>query len=163
MREGVHRLCNVDEDAAASFTNRLAYDNDGEIVDQSDARISASVAIRPPFTQYSAAGLLFRASVARPDYYALVVTPGGTISLYRRTTETLRVLWSAEVPGVEDGRIVELAVQGEGMAIKLFVEGELVHEFEDEDLLAGDPGIFAYSRGCFDFDEVAVFHPSTGQ
>ncbi len=163
VRDGVYNLCNVEQDPAASFTNRLAYDIDGKAIDQSDARISARIAIKPPFTQWSAAGLLFRASVSRPDYYALVVTPGGTVSLYRRTPETLKVSWSAELPGVEDSKIVELAMVGAGAAISVYVGGELIHEFEDQDLLTGDPGIFAYSRGCFDFDEVAVFHPVTGQ
>lgn len=162
-QDGVHSLCNVDEDDNPSFTNRLAYDHDGEAVDQGDARISARVAIRPPFTQYSAAGLLFRAAVDRPDYYALVVTPGGTISVYRRTSEALRVVWSAQVPGVTDGEMVELAVEGLGATISFFVGAERVYELEDQDLGEGDPGIFGYSLGCFDFDEVAVFHPTSSQ
>ena len=158
---GVHRICNADNDATASFTNRLGYYDEEEAIEQGDSRVSVDVSIHPPFSQNSGAGLLLRSLANRPDYYAFVLNAGGLVSLYRRTSETLRILQSAEIDELVDGETVTLTAEGSGSRIELFVGDVQVFGFDDEDLLHGDPGLFAYSLGCFVFDEIAVFHPIT--
>jgi len=156
---GMHRLCNVARNQTASFTNRLTYLLPSQIdpVDLSNAKVSVRVRIEPPNTTHSGGGICYRAARDRPDYLAFVVNAGHGVSLLRRTPKDLKVLWSGEIAKEEQAEFVTLKIVGSDSGLELFINDRLVHRARNIDLLTGDPGIMAYSLGCFVFDDFALY------
>lgn len=158
---GVHRLCNATGSETASFTNRLTYVLANErAVDLGNSKVTVRVRIEPPSATHSGAGIRYRASRERPDYLAFVVNAGSGLSLLRRTPETLKVLWSGELPAAARGELVTLKLVGRGGELELYAGEQLVHRARDLDLVTGEPGIMAYSRGCFVFDDFTLYVPT---
>ena len=162
IENGVHTLCNVTGDTTASFTNRLRYyasKSDNTPTPLGDSKVTVKVRTEPPHTTHSGAGLRFRSVEGKTDYYAFVLNPGNSVSLLHRAGSSLRILWSGEVhPSPEKG-FRTLKIIGQGTALHLYVNDELLYSAKKLDLLDGNPGIMAYSTGCFVFDDFAISQP----
>jgi hypothetical protein len=84
------------------------------------------------------------------------------VPLLLRIATTLRILKSSEVPQISDQGFTALKMEGDHNIIRLSVDDEPLFEFEDTELLTGDPGLFTYSTERFVFDDVAVYHRIEG-
>lgn len=160
ISDGIHTLCNVTGDATASFTNRLRYypsESDKDPALLGDSKVTVRVRTQPPHSIHSGAGLRFRSVNGTLDYYAFVLNPGNSVSLLRRTSDKLRILWSGEISGPNQNGFTTLKIIGSKHQLRLYVDDKLVHNAKDMDLLQGDPGIMAYSTGCFVFDDFAIY------
>lgn len=156
--DGHYRLCNVTGNTDASFQNRFQYfDKSGALIEQSDSKVSIKVKLEPPLAQYSSAGILYRKGPGESGFYIFVLSGGGTVSV-GQYSESLRFLWSGEM-NIDDRDFVKLAAEGFGNKIDFKVNDETVHTLSETSILAGDPGIFALSSGCFVFDDAAVYLP----
>lgn len=157
---GVHTVCNASNHKTASFTNSLRYyasESETGPAPFGDSKVTVRVRIEPPHATHSGAGLRFRSAKSRLDYYAFLLNAGNSVSLMRNTGGKLRILWSGEIQAPPKEAFTTLKVIGDGPQLKLYVESKLVHTAENLDLLDGDPGIMAYSTGCFVFDDFAIY------
>lgn len=162
IENGVHTLCNVTGDTTASFTNRLRYyasESSNTPTPLGDSKVTVKVRTEPPHTTHSGAGLRFRSVEGKADYYAFVLNPGNSVSLLHRAGNKLRILWSGEVAAPAEKGFRTLKIVGRGTALHLYVNDELLHSAKELDLLDGNPGIMAYSTGCFVFDDFAISQP----
>lgn len=160
ISDGIHTLCNVTGDATASFTNRLRYypsESDKAPAPLGDSKVTVKVRTQPPHSTHSGAGLRFRSVKGTRDYYAFVLNAGNSVSLLRRTNDKLRILWSGEISGPNQNGFTTLKIIGSKHQLSLYVNDKLVHTAKDVDLLQGDPGIMAYSTGCFEFDDFSIY------
>lgn len=160
IENGVHTLCNVTGDTTASFTNRLRYyasESDNTPAPLGDSKVTVKVRTEPPHTTHSGAGLRFRSVEGKTDYYAFVLNPGNSVSLLHRAGNKLRILWSGEVSPSPQKAFRTLKIIGRETTLHLYVNNKLLHSAKKLDLLDGDPGIMAYSTGCFVFDDFAIY------
>jgi hypothetical protein len=133
------------------------FDKADSPIDQGDTRASVKVRLEPPLAQHSGAGLLYRKGADDSGFYVFLLSGGQVVSV-GMLDKTLRFLWSGEISG-KSASFVKLTIEGEGRRIDFRVDDELVHTIEEADILTGDPGIFALSKGCFVFDDVSVYLP----
>lgn len=155
----VFTLCNISQSDSASYTSTFKYiEPSGEHVDLGDSKVTVKVNVKPPGARYSSAGILFRKSMGSPDYYAFVLNSGNSISLMRRSGNSIKVLWSKEIMGsISADNFVKLSVVGKKNTLKMYLNDVLVGEEVEEIITHGNPGVFAYSNGCFVFDEFSLF------
>jgi hypothetical protein len=161
LAAGMYSLCNISQDDSASFTSTFKYllDDDQE-QDLRNSKVTLKVRVKPPGGKYSAAGILFRKSIHNSDYYAFVLNLGDSVSLVRREGNSLEILWSKEITGTRNQQdYVKLSILGEDSNLKMYVNDQLIGEQFDEVMSAGNPGVFAYSNGCFEFDAFSLFQP----
>ena len=159
LAEGVYSLCNISQSDSASFTSTFKYflDDDQE-QDLRNSRVSLRVKVKPPGGRHSAAGILFRKSKHNSDYFAFVLNLGDSVSLVRRLGNSLEILWSKEITGTRSQQdYVKLSIVGEDNTLKMYVNDRLIGEQVEEVMSPGNPGVFAYSKGCFEFDEFSLF------
>lgn len=156
--DGVHTLCNISQSDSASFTSTFRYIKpDGLKADLSNAKLTLRVNVLPPADKYSSAGILYRKGGDKPDYYAYVLNSGNSVSLLHRSGSGLKIIWSSEITAPASGERVKLSLTGKGSSLKMYVNDKLVAEENEVDLVQGNPGIFAYSKGCFVFDDFSLF------
>lgn len=155
---GAYVLCNKSNDRSASYTSRLSYITpEGGVADLKNSKVILNVKIGEPITKYSGAGILFRKSADAPDYYAFVLNAGNIVSLMRRSEDTMSILWSEEFSSASKDGSAKLKIIGHDSDLYLYVNDEHIHTERKCDLLVGEPGVFAYSTGCFMFNSYAVF------
>ncbi len=160
IKDNVHTLCNVPEDPTASFTNRLRYypsESNKNPAELGNSKVTVKVKLKHPLTTHSGAGILFRKREKKPGYYAFIVNPGNNVSLMQNTGDKLRILWSGEIPDVKPGTFVKLKMIGYGSELQLYINDNLLHIAKNLKLTEGDPGIMAYSTGCFTFDDFSIY------
>jgi hypothetical protein len=157
---GRYRLCNVSGSESASYTARMSHEVEGRKTPLRDSMVSVRVRVEPPNGTYSGAGILFRKSPDKPQYLAYMLQAGATASLLRRRDASLAVLASHEVPAPDADGMLTLRIVSEGPALDLYAGNRHVYSSAEEgkvELLTGDPGLFAYSTGCFVFDDFAIY------
>lgn len=155
---GVHTLCNISQSESASFTSTFRYIKpDGLEADMSNAKVVLRVNVLPPSGKYSSVGILFRKGDDNPDYYAYVLNSGNSVSLMHRSGNSLKIIWSREITTSASGERVKLSMTGKDSSLKMYVNDRLVAEDNEVGLVQGNPGIFAYSRGCFVVDDFSLF------
>ncbi|MBX2798042.1 MAG: hypothetical protein KTR31_10245 [Myxococcales bacterium] len=155
LDEGAYQLCNPD-DPTRVYRNRLdTLDKEGSQMPMGDARMTIRVVVQPPNTTHSGVGILFRADEAGDRWLAYVANAGRGLSLLQWYNGQLDVIWSGEGKAQEGFR--DLAMEGDGPSVRLFVDGELVHTQQSLPFEDGDVGVFAYSTGCFVIDELSVY------
>jgi hypothetical protein len=157
---GQYRLCNVSNSASASYTSSMSHEVSGQKTSLKDATVSVRVRVEPPNGTYSGAGILFRKLPDKPDYLAYMLQAGTAASLLRRRDASLSVLASKELPSPGTSDLVTLRLVAAGPHLDLYADNKLIYSSTKEravDLLEGDPGIFAYSTGCFVFDDFAIY------
>jgi hypothetical protein len=160
VSDGKYRLCNVSGSESASYTARMSHEVSDKKTSLRDAMVSVRVRVEPPNGTYSGAGILFRKSADKSDYLSYMLQAGDTASLLRRREASLSVLSSHEVPSPDNGGFLTLRIEAKGPRLDLYAENKHVYPSSEEqqiDLLEGDPGIFAYSTGCFVFDDFAIY------
>lgn len=160
VSDGQYRLCNISLKESASYTARMSHEVSGRKTPLRDAMVSVRVRIEPPNGTYSGAGILFRQLPDKPDYLAYMLQAGKTVSLLRRHDSSLSVLASKEVPSMDTSGLLSLRLVGTGPRVDLYAENTHLYPSSEEhqiDLLDGDPGVFAYSTGCFVFDDFAIY------
>ncbi len=158
--DGRYRLCNVSGSESASYTARMSHEVSGHKTSLRDAMVSVRVGVEPPNGTYSGAGILFRKLADKPDYLAYMLQAGTTVSLLRRRDSSLSILASKEVPLTETDSLLTLRLEAAGPRVDLYAENSHLYSSGEEqtiDLLDGDPGVFAYSTGCFVFDDFAIY------
>lgn len=160
VSNGQYRLCNVSGSESASYTARMSHEVSGQRTSLRDSMVSVRVRVDPPNGTYSGAGILFRKSPDKPDYLAYMLQAGTTASLLRRRGASLAVLASKEVPSPDASGMLTLRLVAAGARADLYAESKHIYPSTEEqrvDLLEGDPGVFAYSTGCFVFDDFAIY------
>lgn len=158
--DGVHTLCNISRSPSASFTSTFRYiAPEGKEVDLSNAKVTMRVNVLPPSSKYSSAGILFRKGAARPDYYAYVLNSGNSVSLMYRSGSSMNIIWTREITLLASGDLVKLSLIGKNNSMQMYVNDQLIAEQDELELVQGNPGIFAYSTGCFVFDGFSLFQP----
>lgn len=160
VSNGQYRLCNIGRNESASYTARMSHIVSEHKTSLKDAKVFVKVRVEPPNGTYSGAGILFRKSADKPDYLAYMLQAGSTVSLLRRHESSLSVLASVNVKSAEPGGSMALQLVAEGARIDLYADNIRIYpssEKEGVNLLDGDPGIFAYSTGCFVFDDFAIY------
>lgn len=160
LEGGEYRLCNRSGSPTASFASSLLYSEDSGSVDQSDARITMQVRLKPPLSKYSAAGIMFRQSQERGTYSALALSAGHTLMLVVATGVHVKIESTWTLDSIADGDQVELGVEGDGAIVRLFVNKRLIDTLDDQPT-TGNAGVFATGRGCFQFDNVAMALPKS--
>ena len=166
ISDGHYRLCNVSGSPSASYTARMSHEVSGRRTALQDAMVSVRVRVEPPSTTYSGAGILFRKTADSPDYLAYMLQAGATVSLLRRRQSQLSVVASKELGPIEGNGFRTLRLVASGpRRIELHAESKHVYTPDDRqvDLTDGDPGVFAYSTGCFVFDDFAIYAPARPQ
>lgn len=157
--DGLHTLCNISKSASASFTSTFRYIKPGGVeADLGNAKVTLRVKVLPPGDKHSSVGILFRKGDNKPDYYAYVLNSGNSVSLMQRRGSGLKIVWSKEISNPPAGS-VKLSLHGNGSGIRMYVNDEMAGEIKDADLIHGNPGIFAYSKGCFVFDDFSLYQP----
>jgi len=160
VSDGQYRLCNISGNESASYTARMSHEVSGLRTSLRDAMVSVRVRVEPPNGTYSGAGILFRKLPDKPDYLAYMLQAGTTASLLRRRASSLRVLASKEVSSADTSGLLTLRLVATGPRVDLYAENSHLYpsgEGQQIDLLDGDPGVFAYSIGCFVFDDFAIY------
>ena len=154
-----YRICNISQSESASFTSTFRFiKSEGHVEDLSNSKVTVKVKIEPPNAKYSSAGILFRKVSTKPDYYAFVLNSGNSVSLMRRSGNSMKVLWSKEIiENSKDVDTVKLSVIGNGNELKMYINDQFIGEEIEENISYGNPGVFAYSKGCFEFDEFSLF------
>ena len=70
----------------------------------------------------------------------------------------MRILWTKDiVKNLKPETSVKLSVIGKGVELKMYVNDQLIAAESNALLTQGNPGVFAYSKGCFEFDEFSLF------
>jgi hypothetical protein len=160
INDGRYRICNIADNPNSSYTSRLSYKDDQNIEqDLSNAKVKVRVEVQGNTTGHSGAGILYRKDQDKTQYYAFLLQAGGTVSLYQAKDGAIRILWSDDVSSLMTGNSADLEVVGNGQTITLFFNNNLLHTLSNAELVSGNPGVFAYSRGCFIFDNMAVYQP----
>lgn len=160
LTDSMFNLCNISQSDSASFTSTFRYfENDEQEEDLRNSKVTLRVKVKPPGGKYSSAGILFRKAKNNSDYYAFVLNLGNSVSLMHRQGNSLKVLWSKEIfekiAVNENG--VKLSVIGEDNKLSMYVNDQFIGEQVEEIMSPGSPGVFAYSKGCFEFDEFSLF------
>lgn len=164
LGDSAFRLCNASQSLTASYTSTFSYfDAIGQARDLRNAKATVRVRLVEPGANHSAAGLLFRKSPTGTDYLAFVLNFGNAVSLLRRRDANLEILWTRDIPLREAGTgTVKLGLIGDGPIIYAYVDDELVEAYREPTASAGNPGVFAYSSGCFEFDDFTLFQRAAG-
>jgi len=160
VSDGKYRLCNVSGIDSASYTARMSHEVSENKTSLRDSMVSVRVRVEPPNGTYSGSGILFRKSADKPDYMAYILQAGNTVSLLRLRGASLSVLSSHEIPLPYDSSFLTLRIEAKGPRLDLYAENKHLDPSSDEqnvDLLEGDPGVFAYSTGCFVFSDFAIY------
>ena len=160
VSNGQYRLCNISGNESASYTARMSHVVSGRKTSLKDAMVSVRVRVEPPNGTYSGAGILFRKSPDKPDYLAYMLQAGAAVSLLRRRDASLAVLASKEVPTPDTSGLLTLRLVATGARVDLYADNKHIYPSTEEqrvDLLDGEPGVFAYSTGCFVFDDFAIY------
>lgn len=156
MDDSMHTLCNISDSESASFTSTFRYIKaDGLEADLSNSKATVRVQIRPPSARYSSAGIMFRKLVNKPGYYAFVLNSGNSVSLMRRSGDAMKIVWTKEINNIEGS--VKLSIVGNDNHLNMYVNDEFIASEVEETMSYGNPGVFAYSTGCFVFDEFSLF------
>ena len=159
LSKSVFTLCNISQSESASFTSTFRYIKpEGHVVDLSNSKVTVRVKLEPPNARYSSAGILFRKASHKPDYYAFVLNSGNSVSLMRRSSNGMEVLWSKEIiENIRDADAVKLSIIGDDNKLKMYVNDQFIGEQVEEVMSHGNPGVFAYSKGCFEFDGFSLY------
>ena len=160
VSDGQYRLCNISRSESASYTARMSHEVSGKKTSLDNAMVTVRVRVEPPNQTYSGAGILYRKLPDKPDYLAYMLQAGNTASLLRRNDDSLTVLASEEVPEHGVNGLTALRFAATGPRVELHAQDKPIYrstEATSVDLLEGDPGVFAYSTGCFIFDDFAIY------
>lgn len=159
LSKSVYTLCNISQSESASFTSTFRYIKpEGNVEDLSNSKVTVRVKLEPPNARYSSVGILYRKASTKPDYYAYVLNSGNSVSLMRRSGSSMKVLWSKEIAeNIRGDDVVKLSVIGNGSTIKMYINDQFIGQEVEKNISYGNPGVFAYSRGCFVFDEFSLF------
>jgi hypothetical protein len=144
----------------AWLTSRMRYtESAGAAAELGDCKVSVRVRVEPPNDGHSGAGLLYRASPERDDYYSLLANAGGAVTLALTRGGRMSILWSLEVGADGGDQFTGLQIVGRGADVDLHVNGTRVHTVRDAVLRSGNPGFAALSIGRFVFDDFAIYQP----
>lgn len=161
LLKGRYQLCNRIDNASSSYTSRFSYfDANNNTQDLSDSKVKMSVEIQGDTGKYSGAGILYR--MKGKQYYAFLLQAGHSVSFYRADNGKVAILWSDDISQLmSDSEIAALEVIGNGSTLTLLVNSKIVYTHENAEFLEGEPGVFAYSTGCFLYDSMAVYQRLT--
>lgn len=107
-------------------------------------------------TAFSGGGVLYRFDGAARTYYALVLSPSGQVTFWRRDKDGLTKLFAGTVPRTAPGQPTMIGVVGRGSRLFLFADDTLMATVEDGELARGLVGAIALSKGRFCFDDFTV-------
>ena len=107
-------------------------------------------------TAFSGGGVLYRFDGVARTYYALVLSPSGQVTFWRRDKDGLTKLFAGTVPRTAPGQPTMIGVVGRGSRLFLFADDTLMATVEDRELARGLVGAIALSKGRFCFDDFTV-------
>lgn len=161
VEDGSYVLCNRLDHENSSYTSKLTYlDGNNAVQDLSDAKVTMQVEVKGNAGKYSGVGILYRMS--GKNYYAYILQAGKSVSLYQAEEGKVLILWSEDVSRLmQDSNKAKLEISGEAGRIHLYFNGKDIFTHENAAYQNGDPGVFAYSTGCFVIDSMSVYQKIT--
>jgi hypothetical protein len=90
----------------------------------------------------AAYGVIFRSDLGPERYYAFIINGKGQYAVYLSGVRVLNVLISwTDSSAIKPGEVNHLSVTGTGSHFALYINDNLVYEFDDEELKKGYVGI----------------------
>lgn len=128
-----------------------------EYVDLSDGKVSVRVRLKPPLSEHSAGGLLFRLDQQAKSYFAFYRCLGKGFSLCRVVGRKLRRIWTGQLNNISDDEFVQLTIIGHGDRLELFVNDSIVATLDVGSIRGRDVALSAMGTGLFEFDDFALY------
>jgi len=76
--------------------------------------------------------------------------------LYNVVVANIKIIWSREI-NVSSDELVKLTLIGKDKELFMYVNDKLINDDTKVDLMKGNTGVFAYSKGCFVLDDFNLF------
>jgi TIR domain len=143
---------------AATLNNHLTFrDDNGQLANLGEGKVSVRVRLLPPFSENTSAGLLFRGSAAAMTYYAFYRKPGRAFSLCQVVSGKLETIWVSEVPELDDSEFCRLSVSGTRDRVELSIDSSLVFTYSNASINGPAVGTSVLGTGVFEFDDFSMY------
>lgn len=158
IESGAYRLINSTQAEAAYYLHLALSAPSGAPLDLSRAPVAVKLRIAGDgLTPMSGAGILYRFDRRSRDYMAFALDGQGRLAVWRRTQGSVARIVSELCAAVRPQAWNTLGMVGHPDGVTLFVNGEPAKTLRGDLPSHGEPGVFAVSTGCFEFDDFTLY------